>query len=123
MREFVSSTGIVIKVGQNDKENDLLIKTSHQDHIWCHLENLPSPHAVIESPEPDPETVNEALQLVKYYSKAKETNNIRTIQSPVRELRRVSIKKPGLVELKKAPKKKNIKTDIASLNRLGVIKD
>ena len=57
MRIFESQSGVVIKIGQNDKENDELIKTANQDYTWCHLDNQPSPHAVIESTSPDKESI------------------------------------------------------------------
>lgn len=120
MRIFQSQTGIIIKVGQNDKENDELIKTSNQDYLWVHLDNQPSPHAVIESTSPDTDSINDALQLIKFYSKAKSANSVNTISTKIRNVRRVDPKKhPGLVTLSKAPNKRSIKTNFGSLKKLG----
>lgn len=124
MRIFESQSGIVIKIGQNDRENDELIKNADQDYLWCHLDNGPSPHAIIESTEPDNISINDALQLVKYYSKAKSTNSVNVIYTKIRNVQRVDPKKhPGLVTLTKAPKKKSIKTNFGSLRKLGCIKN
>lgn len=122
MRIYQSQSGVTIKIGQNDKENDELIKTSNQDYIWVHLDNQPSPHAVIESTSPDNESINDALQLIKFYSKAKSANSVNTISSKIRNVRRVDPKKhPGLVTLSKPPSKKSIKTNYGTLRKFGCI--
>ncbi|KAK8894949.1 hypothetical protein M9Y10_023391 [Tritrichomonas musculus] len=122
MRIFESQSGVVIKIGQNDKENDELIKTANQDYTWCHLDNQPSPHAVIESTSPDKESINDALQLVKFYSKAKSANSVNLIYAKIRDVKRVDPRKhPGLVTLSKAPVKKSIKTNFGALRKMGCI--
>jgi predicted ribosome quality control (RQC) complex YloA/Tae2 family protein len=123
MREFISSAGILIKLGENAKENDRLVKSSHQDFFWVHLENLPSGHAVIESPDPDPATINEAMQAVKYFSKARGNTEARMITAKIREVERVDRTRPGLVQLKKAPTKRVARTDHQALRRMGLAQD
>ena len=118
MRFFTSATGVGIKVGQNCNENDQLVKTSHQDFLWCHLESGPSAHAVIESTNPDPDTVHDALQLVKYFSKGKGIQS-NMIMAKVRDVKPVK-NKPGLVTLTRNVKKRPIRTDISTLRRLGI---
>ena len=118
MRYFQSTTGVAIRVGENAIENDQLVKTAHQDHVWCHLENGSSPHAVIEATSPDAQTLDQALQLVKHFSKGKGIQ-ARMIISKIRDLER-DRQKPGLVRLKKAPKKRSIRTDVGVLRSLGI---
>ncbi|OHT12389.1 fibronectin/fibrinogen binding-related protein [Tritrichomonas foetus] len=117
MRIFETAAGITIKVGENAQENDKLVKESHQDYIWCHLENQPSPHAVIETINPDTNTINKALQLVKYYSKAKTTNKVNLIFTKIRDLTPVK-NRPGMVNMKKVPRQRSIKTDFSQLKEL-----
>jgi hypothetical protein len=121
MREYISSTGTIIRLGENAHENDSLVKTSHQDFVWCHLENQPSPHAVIQDPNPDTASLNEALQLVKYFSRGRHAQQARMIVSKVRDLVRVDRTRPGLVQITRAPQKKSTRTDIPTLRSLGVI--
>ncbi|EAY01225.1 fibronectin/fibrinogen binding-related protein, putative [Trichomonas vaginalis G3] len=120
MRLFTSQTGLTIKVGENAKDNDKLIKTSHQDSLWCHLENLPSPHVVIDSSNPDTDTISDAYQLVKFFSKYKNSNQLRIISTKIRNVDRIDLSKPGLVHLKSSPNKKSIKTNVNTLRRLGL---
>ena len=119
MRIFQSQTGIVIKVGQNAQENDELVKSENQNYLWCHLDNQPSPHAVIQSSDPDTASINLALQLVKFYSKAKNARQAKLIMTPIQNLHRVVPKRhPGLVTLKRPPTKKTITTNYSDLNKL-----
>ena len=120
MRIYTTDSGLTIKVGENARENDLLIKTSHQDAVWCHLENTPSPHAIIYSSNPDNDSLNAAYQLVKYFSKQRNARISRMISTKVRNIVRVDRERPGLVELKKSPSKKSIKSDVSCLKRFGI---
>lgn len=119
MREFVSSKGLVILVGENAGNNDHLVKSSHQDHLWCHLDNMSSPHAVIKSAEPDKDSISEALQLVKHFSKAKGSQQATMIMCKIRQITR-DRKHLGMVHLKQKPTKKSIRNDVNILAHFGL---
>jgi predicted ribosome quality control (RQC) complex YloA/Tae2 family protein len=55
--EFEQKNGQVkpykLLIGENQAENDLIIRQSHQNDTWFHLENLSSPHFVLQN-EGDP---------------------------------------------------------------------
>jgi predicted ribosome quality control (RQC) complex YloA/Tae2 family protein len=36
-------------IGRNQKENDMLVRTSGADDLWFHLENISGPHFVLQS--------------------------------------------------------------------------
>lgn len=36
-------------IGENQNENDLIIKNSRQNDIWFHLQNMSGPHFVLKS--------------------------------------------------------------------------
>lgn len=38
----------MLSIGRNKEENDKLIKTSSQNDIWFHLENVSGPHFVLK---------------------------------------------------------------------------
>lgn len=119
VKSFTSSTGITIKIGERDVENDQLIKNAQQNYIWCHLDNMSSPHAIIECPDPDPATLNDALQLVKYYSKGKNAKNLNVIYTEIKNVA-MDFHKAGLVHLRKEPCKKGIRTDYSCLRKYGL---
>jgi len=120
MRLFLTPSHVEIRVGENAKDNDIIIKQSHQDYLWCHLENSPSPHVVICSREPDPDSIMYACQLVKYYSKFSESGQVNIILSKIRDISRVDPNTPGLVELKKKPIRKTVRTQLPALRDLGL---
>jgi len=41
---------ITIKVGENAQENWKLISDAKQYHLWFHLDNVTSPHVILELP-------------------------------------------------------------------------
>lgn len=44
---------MTLLIGQNKYENDQLIKTSDQNDIWFHLENMSGPHFVLKMNDND----------------------------------------------------------------------
>ena len=69
---YVSSAGIKISVGKNNKQNDYLtFKIAARDHTWLHTKDIPGSHVVIHDAEPDEETIREAAILSAYFSKAR----------------------------------------------------
>lgn len=36
-------------IGQNQRENDIIIKTSNQNDTWFHLENISGPHFILQN--------------------------------------------------------------------------
>lgn len=104
MRDFISSNGIIIHVGQNENENDHMVRTFNRQWLWIHLEKIPSPHVVIESSDPDSATLKEAFLLCKFYSKAKTATSINAISTKIHNLTPVK-NKPGMVTFSKFTKR------------------
>ena len=111
MRVFVSPTGIEIRVGEDAKENGFMVKHSDQRFIWLHLDSMPSCHVVIQSPDPDQETMRHAQQLVKYFSKARDLFQVKVIAACITDVSRADLSKPGLVNVRKVIDRKVVKTD------------
>ena len=68
-----------ILIGQNEKENDQLVKTSDPNDYWLHLYGVPSPHAVIKNPSEKrihQKILKRAAYLVKINSKFKSQSKI-----------------------------------------------
>lgn len=95
-----------IRIGRNAHENDKLLKSAHQDALWFHLTDEPSPHGILETRDgasPDRGVVVYTAYLVKSFSKLKDR-----VRVPVDILERKYVhrtKTPGLVTLKKTPKR------------------
>lgn len=97
-RRFVSSDGLRIMVGRNNRQNDwLTLRESDRNDLWLHTKEIPGTHVIISLPTtvksihdvPD-RTLEEAATLAAYYSKASQSEKV-----PVDYTFRYNVKKPG----------------------------
>ncbi len=99
--EFVSSDGYKILVGRNNRQNDeLTVKTAYSTDIWLHTKIIPGSHTIIrtEGKREVPETtVLEAARLAAYFSKAKNSTQVPVDYTAVKNVKKPSGSKPGLV--------------------------
>lgn len=74
--EFISPANIPIWVGKNAAMNDILtFQHAHGNDLWLHVADYPGSHVIIHPQKNqtiDDETLNLALQLALYYSKARQ---------------------------------------------------
>ena len=75
MKEYTEDQ-IVIKVGENAKENWELINTK-PNFIWLHLDSFPSCHVVIESENPSKNIILYGAILCKSHTKYRNIKNIK----------------------------------------------
>ena len=92
-----------ILMGENDRENDILVRQSKPKWTWVHLEKGPSPHAVIEAERATTEELYTAANLVVENSKRRFEKNVKVIYIQIRNLRLTE--KAGEVILKKKANK------------------
>lgn len=73
--EFISETGMQIWVGRTARDNETLtFSLGKGSDWWLHAAGVPGSHVVIRTNkgvEPDPKTLQQAIQLALKYSKAK----------------------------------------------------
>lgn len=95
---FVSSSGIPISVGKNNKQNDYLtFKMADRSQTWLHTKDIPGSHVVIHDNDPDEETILEAAMLSAYFSKARESSSVPVDYTEVRHVKKPNGSKPGFV--------------------------
>ncbi len=95
---YISSTGIAISVGKNNKQNDMLtFKIAKRTDIWLHTKDIPGSHVVIHSSEPDETTLREAATLAAYFSKARESSSVPVDYTDIRQVKKPNGAKPGFV--------------------------
>lgn len=119
MRKFKTESGLVVFVGENAKENDLIRKLASQRDIWFHLENTASPHVILSlgKDEPSRNDVYECSQLCKYFSKQKNKSKSSVIYTTVKKVKKVP-EIDGRCELKAAPYKIEVYYDDDVIARL-----
>ncbi|MEN6327442.1 MAG: NFACT RNA binding domain-containing protein [Syntrophomonas sp.] len=97
-RQFISSDGLQILVGKNNRQNDLLtLKQADKQDLWMHAQQIPGTHVIIKLPKeiksiddvPDA-TLEEAAGLAAYFSKAGQSEKV-----PIDYTFRSNVRKPG----------------------------
>ena len=75
MLEYTSHDGIVIRVGQNAKENDRLTLSSAPQHWWMHVAGCSGSHVIVcyEGAQLPKETKKDAMILAVHHSQAPDT--------------------------------------------------
>ncbi len=97
---FVSTDGIPIFVGRNNRENEeLTFRMARKDDLWLHAQKVPGSHVIIAcagAPVPD-DTVTQAAQLAAHYSGAAGGRNLPVDVTPVKQVKKLPGGKPGMV--------------------------
>jgi len=96
---FVSSDGITIYVGKNNRQNDALtLQTARSENIWLHAKNMPGSHVIIDfESEPPETTLREAANLAAYYSQARASTAVPVDYTPRKFVKKPSGARPGMV--------------------------
>jgi predicted ribosome quality control (RQC) complex YloA/Tae2 family protein len=97
---LVSSSGLTILIGRNNKENDrLTFKTADKRDLWFHTKDIPGSHVILvtEGREPDERSILEAAAAAAYYSKARSSENVPVDYVRVRHVKKPAGAKPGKV--------------------------
>lgn len=97
--KFVSSEGITIFVGKNNRQNDALtLQTAHSDNLWLHAKNTPGSHVLLDYiGEPPEATLKEAAMLAAYYSQGKASSNVPVDYTLRKYVKKPSGARPGMV--------------------------
>jgi predicted ribosome quality control (RQC) complex YloA/Tae2 family protein len=98
--EFCSSSGLRIRVGRNNTQNDALtLKSSFKSDLWLHTQKIHGSHVIVscEGQEPDQDSILEAAKLAAYYSQARESQNVPVDYTIVKHVKKPAGAKPGMV--------------------------
>ena len=97
---FESTDGYPIYVGRNNRQNDeLTFKLARKDYIWLHAQKVHGSHVIIScgGVKPPDDTITQAAQLAAYYSESTGGQNIPVDVTPVKQVKKLSGAKPGMV--------------------------
>lgn len=104
-REFMTETGFKIWVGKNAKANEkMTFSYARGSDWWLHVHNFPGAHVVLrlkQQKEPDPESLQDAIQVALAYSSAKDKGLAEVCVTQVKYILRLKSGKPGQVQLSK----------------------
>ncbi|MGB8955179.1 MAG: NFACT RNA binding domain-containing protein [Tumebacillaceae bacterium] len=95
---YLSSDGIEIYVGKNNKQNEYLtMKFAHNTDTWLHTKDIPGSHVVIRAKEVPESTLLEAAQLAAYFSKGRESSQVPVDFTLIKHVWKPNGAKPGFV--------------------------
>ncbi len=97
---FTSSSGLTIRVGRNNVQNDALtLKNSSKTDLWLHANEIPGSHVIIscEGKEPDEKSILEAASLAAYYSQGRDSGKVPVSYTLVKYVKKPNGAKPGMV--------------------------
>ncbi|HZW83335.1 MAG TPA: NFACT RNA binding domain-containing protein, partial [Candidatus Deferrimicrobium sp.] len=98
---FLSTTGQLILVGKNNKQNDYLtLKVAKSRDMWLHVKDIPGSHVLVPLDKeefPDDTTLEQAAALAAYFSQARGSSTVPVDYTHVRNVKKPSGAKPGMV--------------------------
>lgn len=95
---IIKYNGIDIYVGKNNIQNDTITnKLARRDYLWFHAKDIPGSHVVIFDNNPDEETKRVASMLAGYFSKFKNENYVSVDSTLIKNVKKISGAKPGMV--------------------------
>ncbi|MBU9720408.1 MULTISPECIES: Rqc2 family fibronectin-binding protein [Bacillaceae] len=98
LEHYVSSEGIDVFVGKNNKQNEYLTnRLARQNDTWLHTKDIPGSHVVIRSEEFGNDTLMEAANLAAYFSKARSSSQVPVDYTLIRHVKKPNGSKPGYV--------------------------
>ena len=98
--EFQLSDGFVAYVGRNNMQNDeLTLRQSRANDLWFHTKFIHGSHTVIktEGRTPSDDVIVEAAKICAYYSKARNSANVPVDYTIIKNVKKPSGAKPGMV--------------------------
>lgn len=97
---FCSSTGMEIRVGRNNVQNDTLtLKSAYKSDIWLHAQKIHGSHVVISASggTPDETTLYEAACLAAWFSAGRGSGKVPVDYCPVKHVKKPGGARPGMV--------------------------
>ena len=98
--EFMSSDGIKILVGKNNIQNDkLTLHIANKNDLWFHVKDYAGSHVILFTGGvlPNENTLIQAAEIAVFYSKANSGSNVPVDYTAVKNVKKPSGSKPGMV--------------------------
>ena len=97
---FISTDGITIYAGKNNRQNDeLTMRKAQPEDIWLHVKDMPGSHVLISGvkSQPPQRTLLEAAVIAATLSKAGASAKVAVDYAPRKNVRKPNGAKPGMV--------------------------
>jgi len=98
VERYVSSEGVDLYVGKNNKQNEYLTtRLARQDDTWLHTKDIPGSHVIIRHQDFGEQTLLEAANLAAYFSKSRMSGQVPVDYTLIRHVKKPNGAKPGYV--------------------------
>ena len=100
LRRFISSDGLTILCGINDRSNDILVRIyGSARHLWLHARDHAGSHVVVLDGGRDTpsQTLEEAAVIAAYFSQGRDEMDVDVSYLPMNQIRRPKNARPGQV--------------------------
>ncbi len=97
---FLSSDGLEILVGKNNRQNEHLWRhVAADDDLWLHAKDLPGAHVIVRTGgrPVSPTTLEEAASLAAYFSRGRDAGKVPVDYTLRRNVRKPKGARPGMV--------------------------
>lgn len=96
---FVSSSGMEILVGKNNRQNDRLTRSANDDDLWLHTKKIPGSHVILKTEQGkyDEQSLAEAATLAAFYSKGRQSSKVEIDYTLKKNVKKPGGAKPGMV--------------------------
>ena len=98
--EYVTTSGLKVLVGRNNKENDILtLKKAGKTDIWFHTKDIPGSHTILftGNQEVTENDIDETANIAAWHSKGKASENVPVDYTMAKYVKKPSGAKPGMV--------------------------
>ena len=98
--ELTSPGGILVQVGRNHRQNDLIsLRQARSGDLWFHAQECPGSHVVLKSSNApaDEDDLQLATDLAAYFSRARGNSIASVVMVPTDQLQRIAGAGPGTV--------------------------
>lgn len=92
--------GFEVLVGKNNTQNDrLTLKEARKTDLWFHVKNYPGSHTIVKTngKVPSDDSIVKFAKIAAYFSKAKNSANVPVDYTTVKNVKKPSGAKPGMV--------------------------
>ncbi len=105
-REFLTSDGLKVLVGKNNKENDYLtFHLAKSYDLWFHAQDVSGSHVILKKQNkdksPSKSSITETAKIAAYFSRAKKSSKAPVIFTLIKYVKKPKGAKPGLVFVQK----------------------
>ncbi len=100
---FTTRSGLTVKVGRNNKQNDLLTASASKNDLWFHIKGFHGSHVVlfVDGKEPEDSDYTDSAALAAYFSEKRGSKNVEVDYTRIRHLKKPNGSAPGFVTYEK----------------------